>query len=231
MRRSFLSLVALAIFSAVVHAADPVVVVPTPEPTKWVELTADVGDLITLTCPGATDKATWTLVDDGATIRPCGTGKECSFAAKRPGRYRLLVTTSTDTHKVAVTVGPPQPMPPTPVPPGPVPVDPLVAKFQAAYTIDAATTKAEQLRALVILYDEAIKLVGGQTPPVTTGDLAARLRQSATQLGVTGLEGIRRAIAEEMRSVFPADAPLTEDTKVKALTVLTRVRDSLKAVK
>lgn len=240
MRRSFLSLVVLAFLLPVVFAADPVVVVPTPEAPKWTEFKADVGDLITLSLPGMTDKGTWVLVDEGASIKPCGNGKECSFAAKRPGKYRLLVTTATETHRVAVIVGPPQPMPPDPKPPEPKPPEPKPPEpidafrraVQDAYTADTANPvkKQGELLDLVELYTQAVTLAGDKTV-MSVGQLVQRLRDATKALGITGLEAVRKLIAAELVAAFPADTTLDDSSRSKAAALMGRIRDVLKEVK
>jgi len=229
MQRPFLlSTLAVAMLAAFTFADDsPVVVVPKPEPAKWVELTGEF-PLTRLSAAG--DKpAKWELIDTvGAELEACESGKKASLVVSREGRYRLLLTTDAGSVRIAVTVGKPVPTPPD-VPPSPV--DPLIASLQAAYTADAGTTKAGQLAALAALYEAAVDLVRGSNPPGTTVELIGRLRQSAETLKVSGLDGMRKIIAAELKAVLPNDVPLTGDTKTAAVAVLARVRDALAKVK
>jgi len=55
--------------------------------------------------------------------------------------------------------------------------------------------------------------------------------ESATLLKVKNLDGVRKAIADELKAVFPNDSPFDSTTQTKATAVLTRVRDALKAIK
>jgi hypothetical protein len=50
-------------------------------------------------------------------------------------------------------------------------------------------------------------------------------------LGVRGLDGVRKAIADELRATFPADGPFDSAAQAKAVAVLARVRDALREVK
>lgn len=222
---SFLSAVALAFLAAFASAQNPpVVVVPKPEPAKWLELQGEF-PLTRLAVPG--DKpGKWELVDtEGAELETCESGKKCSLVVRKEGRYRILLTTDAETVRLVVIVGKPTPPPPD------APVDPLIAKLQAAYTADTGTAKVVELKVLAALYSGAVDLVSGTTPPTSIADLLARLRASATTLGVKGLDGVRKAIADELKATFPADGPFDAEAKLKACAVLTRVRDALKEVK
>ena len=208
----------------------PVIVVPKPEPAKWLELKGEF-PLTRLAVPG--DKAAkWELIDaDFAELEACDNGKKASLVVRKEGRYRLILTTDAGTVRLAVTVGTPvPPTPPTPPVP-PSPVDPLIVALQAAYTANTEPTKAGQLASLAALYEAAVDLVKGSNPPATTADLIGRLRQSAETLKVSGLEGMRKIIAAELKSALPNDGPLTGDAKIAATAVLVRVRDALAKVK
>lgn len=225
MRLSFLAVLALATF-ALAQSPDsaPVVVVPRPEPAKWLELTGEF-PLTRLAVPG--DKpGKWELVDtENAEIDTCEAGKKASLVVRKEGRYRILLTTDAGTVRLAVTVGKAPDVPP------PAPVDPLIARLQAAYTADTGPAKATELKVLVALYSGAVDLVNGASPPASVADLLARLRASATTLGVKNLDAVRKCIADELKAVFPADSPWSPDVQARAVLVLTRVRDALKQVK
>lgn len=231
MTQTFLSPVVLAVFASGVLIAQtpegPVVVIPKPEPAKWLELEGQF-PLTRLSVPGGKE-AKWELIDTtNAELEICESGKKASLVVSKEGRYRLLVSSESGTFRIAVTVGKPVPLPPD-VPP--TPVDPLIGKLQAAYTADTGTAKVAELKVLTALYSGAVDLVSGTTPPASVSDLLARLRSSATALGVVNLNGLRKVIADELKAVFPTDAPWDATTASKAVAVLTRIRDGLKAVK
>jgi hypothetical protein len=237
-KRSFLlSTLALAIplfaFAQPAPAPSPpeIEVIPQPESAKALEFKGEVGVPLTLSLKGG-EKARWKLIDSAAAaIVPCESGKRCTFVARAEGKFRLTAIAGEKDIDVVVIVGTPAPpTPPTPPVP-PSPVDPLIVALQAAYTANTEPTKAGQLAALAALYDAAVDLVKGANPPATTADLIGRLRQSAEVLKVSGLEGMRKIIATELKSVLPNDGPLTGDAKIAATAVLVRVRDALTKVK
>jgi hypothetical protein len=220
-------LLALFSLSLAIRADDKPVIVPPAAPAKWVELKADPG-IISISMPKITK---WVLIDDkNATLKEEAEG--VTLFAANAGEYRLMAFEIADgkiakEHRILVVVGVPKP--PEPVIP-PAPVDPLFGKLQLAYTADSGAAKATELGILVALYSGALDLLEAN-PPATVGELVARLRQAAGTLGVRGLESVRKAIADELKAVFPADTMLNDAAKASAVKLITRIRDSLAKVK
>lgn len=231
----------LATVPAVAFADEPApmpVMVPTIERVERpaapvpIEFKCEVGDLLRLAVPGAKpDSAVqWRLLDPvNADISECDKGRKCSFVAKQPGVYRLLATIEGVDTFVAIIVGKPAPF----VPPNPEPVaDPLTKKLQAAYDADPAQLDARraQLVILAALYDAAVKLPEDATIN-TRAELMKRLRDLATELALTGLTDVRKIIAEELNSVLADVVALDAAAKERAVAVLAKIRNALKAVK
>jgi hypothetical protein len=223
-----------ALLAKTALAADPITKLAAPAKPEWVSVQADP----VLTTLQADKPAKWVLVDDGpqCDLRPATDGKGATFAAKAAGHYRVLVVTDADVHRVKVVVADvPQPMPgpDNPKPPDPPkPTDPLVARLQAAYTLEPGTPadKADALANKVELYKQAVKLAAD--PAVTTtGELVTRVRQASDALDTDRLPGVRKVVRIELQAAMPTDVPLDAATRKLAADTFTRIKAALEAVK
>lgn len=156
-----------------------------------------------------------------------------------PGRTEVLASSSGGAAVlVAVTVEGGSPVvPPSPLPPGPLPpiippvVDVLTGKLQTAYTADVSAKRGEFIDDLIELYSQAQGFAIAADVK-TTGELAVRVRTAgATLLGKDDLTGVRKILAAELALAFPADVPLTAESRKAAAVTFKRLHDALAAVK
>ncbi len=218
------TLLALALLS-LVPRQPPVAVGKAERPPQpvWTEIRADP-ILTVLTAPAA---SRWVLVDDGADLRPDADGKGASFAASKPGRYRIVVIAGEgEPVRVALVVGA------NPGPDLPPLDDPVARRFRAAFDLDLRdpAKKAADLLDLVELYRQAADLAD-RTDIGSVAALVARLREASKILVVDGLSDLRKAIAVELAAAFPIDAPLDDANRVKARTLFLKLGRVLQTLK
>ena len=173
-------------------------------------------------------------------VIPGADGRSAVFVAARAGTYLVIAYTAAgDTPSAAtrieVKLGEPEPAPPPKpvVPPVPVVPDAFTAKLQAAYSADPAAglIKAEALKDIVALYQQAGPFAADATV-TTTADLLARLKQAATTLLPAGvLTGVRAAIGAELALLFPANVPLTLESRKTAADAFGRIVAALQQVR
>ncbi len=166
------------------------------------------------------------------------------------GRFKLTVTTATDTDFVdaetVVVVDGALPAPgPTPVPPGPVPPplpptppappsDPLLAKLLASFFDDAlpSNLKKIQLKSLVALYEAGAQLA--QDPEILTGgELARRIKTIGDKMVPPGsLVALRKLLSAELAAALGDDplTKLTPDQRERAVQMFIRVARLLSAL-
>jgi len=238
---------ALAVLLAVAglsRADEPaIVLVPKPETVKPIEFKTAPGVSLKLAAAGDA-VAKWSLVGDfaQAEIIPCDAGKTCTFIAPEAGYYYLQSVVGERQYSILVIVGkpdvpepmpPPKPVPVPPVPPKPVPVpvDPLLTKLQAAYLLDLRpdARRRQDLLDLIELYGQASALAA--KPEIKSiSALITQIRTASTALGIVGLVDLRRAIGVELSAGFPADDPLTDETRKHAGDTFARIQAALKGV-
>lgn len=201
-----------------------------PKPDPWTTVAAD--PLVTVLSSAVPAK--WVLVDDvGSELRVHGDGKSASFAAGRPGEYRLLVIDGESVQRIKIVVGK-LPEPPAPGPgPAPVVPDALVGKFQTAFDSDARSPeiKAKELASLNALYVESVAFAN--LPEVTsTGDLVGAVQRAARLLKVEGLAELRKAIGSDLASTIGTDdVPLGAENRKIAASAFKKVAEALAKVK
>ena len=152
------------------------------------------------------------------------------------GSY-YIVASSTSNKKVSqktclVLVGTPDP---TPVPPTPEPESQLLKNLKAVYAADSDTDKANQLEALIALYDQGSVFTKTRSDLKTYGQLWKAFSDVSVTLGCHGkLKGVQQLIANEMSSagfpINPADGGTAID-KDKIIVQLQKIATLLKGVK
>lgn len=213
--------------------ADDPQVVPRPASAKWTEIKADADGRAWI---DAGDKAgEWELIDrSGAYLEVIPGAKYPSFAASKPGLYRVIGVADGKLVRVIVQVGD------VPVPPGPGPVippDAFVAKLQSAFNADLGAAKANDLKQLIALYAEAVAFAD-KADFATASDLFAAVSAAAVALlppdanGQRKLSGVRTLIAADLASVLPSDpdAPLTDAVRKAAAAAFAKYAAALARV-
>lgn len=137
------------------------------------------------------------------------------------------------------------PATPEPIDP-PRPVDPLTVAVRAAYVADAspadAAKKAEALKDLVEVYKQAQTFARTMPEVVvdpvlgerrtTVAAVIAKVKAAATAVGLTAtdLVAVRKVIAAELLTAFPADAALDAAGRDKLAAAFARIFAALSAV-
>lgn len=120
---------------------------------------------------------------------------------------------------------PPGPGPVNPPVPFP-PVDPLTGRLKVAYLADGGPTKAATLADLVELMKQAGTLA--DDPAITTvGQLAGKVATAAGVLAKDQLLAVRAILKAELAAAFPADGPLSPDTRNTAKAVFLKLQTAL----
>ncbi len=161
----------------------------------------------------------------------------------KPGKYKLIAWTAagdepSDAAVCTVVIegdgpDPPKPpAPPGPTPP-PVPPDPLAAELLRLYQGDQNPQKAEHLKALVSLYQQAARMTD-DVGIETVGDLLRVVRSAAANLmPADALPALRRRLADHLNTALELDpaAKLTADRRAFAAALFLSVAKKLESLK
>ncbi len=228
--QKFLSVIAILLCSTIAHAQTvPDKVVTQAGRIAGVTITTDGDDLTWTVCPP-------TNVDVFREYDPNANTIKLRILSYTNGTYYIVVSQTKDkkvTQKVCVvTVG----EPPTPGPdPAPKPDDQLTKNLKAVYAADPSPSKADELDALIALYEQGAVFTNTRKDITTYGQLWKAFSDVANNLGCHGkLKAVQQIIANEMVSAgIPTNAADggTAIDRAKLVPILQRIAGLLKGIK
>ncbi len=175
------------------------------------EVNAAPGRLVQLKAETNGTLVKWALTSDDADLVPFPDGKLAVFAAAKPGRYLVLAWTASgnepsDAARCVVVVGDAKP------------VDAFATEMQKLFDADVSPDKAQCVRQLAEVYRSAKGFA--EKPEVrTVGQLAERLKATASALPPDVLIPMRKRIAEEIARTLAADVAKVLDAKERRTAV------------
>ena len=189
------------------------------------EVNAAPGRLVQLKAETNGTLVKWALTSDDADLVPFPDGKLAVFAAAKPGRYLVLAWTASgnepsDAARCVVVVGDAKP------------VDAFATEMQKLFDADVSPDKPQRVRQLAEVYRSAKGFA--EKPEVrTVGQLAERLKATASALPPDVLMPLRTRIAEEIARTLPADAAKVLDAKERrtAVQLFGRIATTLEGLK
>jgi len=189
------------------------------------EVNAAPGRLVQLKAETNGTLVKWALTSDDADLVPFPDGKLAVFAAAKPGRYLVLAWTASgnepsDAARCVVVVGDAKP------------VDAFASEMQKLFDADVSPDKPQRVRQLAEVYRSAKGFA--EKPEVrTVGQLAERLKATASALPPDVLMPLRTRIAEEIARTLPADAAKVLDAKERrtAVQLFGRIATTLEGLK
>jgi len=189
------------------------------------EVNAAPGRLVQLKAETNGTLVKWALASNDADLVPFPDGKLAVFAAAKPGRYLVLAWTASgnepsDAARCVVVVGDAKP------------VDAFASEMQKLFDADVSPDKPQRVRQLAEVYRSAKGFA--EKPEVrTVGQLAERLKATASALPPDVLMPLRTRIAEEIARTLPADAAKVLDAKERrtAVQLFGRIATTLEGLK
>jgi len=189
------------------------------------EVNAAPGRLVQLKAETNGTLVKWALASNDADLVPFPDGKLAVFAAAKPGRYLVLAWTASgnepsDAARCVVVVGDAKP------------VDAFASEMQKLFDADVSPDKPQRVRQLAEVYRSAKGFA--EKPEVrTVGQLAERLKATASALPPDVLMPLRTRIAEEIARTLPADAAKVLDAKERrtAVQLFDHIANTLEGLK
>jgi len=189
------------------------------------EVNAAPGRLVQLKAETNGTLVKWALASNDADLVPFPDGKLAVFAAAKPGRYLVLAWTASgnepsDAARCVVVVGDAKP------------VDAFATEMQKLFDADVSPDKPQRVRQLAEVYRSAKGFA--EKPEVrTVGQLAERLKATASALPPDVLMPLRTRIAEEIARTLPADAAKVLDAKERrtAVQLFDHIANTLEGLK